>query len=359
MGLRGHMTLIEGINTGSAKVIVKLPHDEYKHVPQVEVDINVLANLIIDPIDVHVLVGDSVNFKVFQLKQGKLHEVTVGTQYFLEIESKSYAKIDKNLATGLKLGTTNIILKDKNVLDSSVNSPSMPKARLTVTEAAKISINLLPHYNWVTVEDENHEIGIDLYTKNDEKITLGTSYRVQSSFDRDLFKESKRTVNGTRIAGVTLTKGSSPVTGSFENLEAKAEMIIYSKIKLVPKLVVIPYDVNRPVNQRIQFFATGGDGTFSWFSGNPEIVTMTNDGYAETRLERFKEGGMFETTVKAALSKNKKIFQTSKILFIPPVKLRIVAFHFETAVSEFVDIHVALFAMVDGQLTPYCLDHNF
>lgn len=360
MGLRGHMTLIEGINTGSAKVIVKLPHIEYSHVKPVEVDITVLANLIIDPVDVHILVGDSVTFKVLQLKQGKLHEVTLGPQYYLEIESKNYAKIDQNLATGLKLGTTSVILRDKNVIDSSAN-PAMPKARLTVSEAAKITINLLPYYNWVTVEHENHEIGIDLFTKNDEKITLGTYYKIDSSFDRDLFKESKRTVNGSRIAGITVSKGTSKVTGTFEKLQANAEMLIHRKIDLTPTLVVIPYDVNKPINQRVQFTATGGDGSFSWFSGNPGLVTMTADGYAETHLERFKEGGIIETSIKAALTRNTKIFKSAQILFLPPVKLEIVAFHFETAVNDYVDIHVGLFANYNNKLTPYtsCDNLNF
>lgn len=352
MGLRGHKTLIEGINTGSAKVIVKLPHAEYSHVKEVEVDITVLANLIIDPVDVHILVGDSITFKVLQLKQGKLHEVILGPQYYLEIESKAYAKIDQNLASGLKLGATSVILRDKNVI-SSENPSAMPKARLTVTEAAKITINLLPYYNWVTVEHEDHEIGIDLFTKNDERITLGTYYKIESSFDRDLFKESKRTVNGSRVAGMTVSKGTSLVTGKFQQLEASAEMIIHRKIDLTPKLVVIPYDVNKPANQRVQFVATGGDGTFSWFSGNTALVTMTGDGYAETHLERFKEGGMVETTIKAALTRNAKIFKSAKLIFLPPVKLEIVAFHFETAVNDFVDIHVGLFAKFQDKLTPY------
>lgn len=361
MGLRGHMTLIEGINTGSAKVIVKLPYAEYLHVKQVEVDITVLANLIIDPVNVHILVGDSVTFKVLQLKQGKLHEVTLGPQYYLEIETKAFANINQNLATGLKLGTTSVILRDKNVIDSSTNPAAMPRARLTVSEAAKIRINLLPYYNWVTVEHENHEIAIDLYTKNDEKITLGSRYKIESSFDRDLFKESKRTNNGSRIAGMTASKGTSLVTGTFEKLQASAEMIIHRKIDLIPKFVVIPYDVNKPVNQKVQFTASGGDGSFSWFSANPSLVTMTADGFAETHLERFKDGGMIETTIKAALTRNTKIYKSAQLIFLPPVKLQIVAFHFETALNDYVDIHIGLFANYNNKLTPYtsCDNLNF
>lgn len=218
MGLKGHMTLIEGINSGSAQVNVKLPYSEYQHVKEITVDITVLANLIIHPNDVHILVSDTVNFKVFQLKQGKLHEVVLGPQYYLEIERSEFARINKGLATGLKLGTTLVLLRDKNVIENLSNPPLMPKARLTVSEASKITINLLPFFNWITVENQNHEIAIDLFTKSNEKITLGESYNIESSFDRDLFMESIRNLNGSRIAGKTISRGSSLVSGKFNQV---------------------------------------------------------------------------------------------------------------------------------------------
>lgn len=67
LGLRGSMVLLEGINTGAAKVSVHLPHSDYSHVHPIEVDIMVLANIILDPSDVHILVGDSISFRVLQV----------------------------------------------------------------------------------------------------------------------------------------------------------------------------------------------------------------------------------------------------------------------------------------------------
>lgn len=217
MGKKGHMILLDGINSGSAKVIVKLPYAEYKDVKEVEVDITVLANLIIDPVDVNILVGDTTTFKVLQLKQGKLHEITLGAQYYLEIAEKKFAKIDGGIATGVALGTTEVILRDRNVIENTVKTP-MPKARLTVSEAEKITLNLLPHYNWVTVENEQHEIAVDLYTKNDERITLGSKYKMGSSFDADMFREAMRTLNGSRIQGEAIKAGTNQVTGTYSNV---------------------------------------------------------------------------------------------------------------------------------------------
>lgn len=68
IGLRGFMVLLEGINTGSAKVRVELPYTEYQHVEPLEVNIVVLANIILEPSDVHILVGDSISFRILQVR---------------------------------------------------------------------------------------------------------------------------------------------------------------------------------------------------------------------------------------------------------------------------------------------------
>lgn len=68
IGLRGYMVLLEGINTGSAKVQVELPYQEYQHVGVLEVNIVVLANIILEPSNVHILVGDTISFRILQVR---------------------------------------------------------------------------------------------------------------------------------------------------------------------------------------------------------------------------------------------------------------------------------------------------
>lgn len=226
------MILLDGINSGSAKVIVKLPQNEYKHVPEIEVDITVLANLIIDPMDASILIGDRITFKVLQLKQGKLHEIVLGAQYYLEIENNDYAKINGGLATGIALGITEVILRDRNVIESNLVNTPMPRARLSVVEAEKIVLNLLPYFNWVTVETEKHEIAIDLYTKNDERIMLGSKFKMELTSDQKLFLESSRNTNGSRIQGEAVNVGTNLVIGSFLNVSIILRYICYLTIHL-------------------------------------------------------------------------------------------------------------------------------
>lgn len=368
LGVKGYMILLEGINTGSAKVTVRLPHPEYNHVPTIEVDIMVLANIILDPMDAHILVGDSITFKVLQLKQGKLQEISLNSQYYLEIENIDYATIEENTATGNKLGRTSVVLRDRNIpssknVDDSQTAPS-PRATLTITIADKIALNLLPHYNWVTVEGERHEIAIDLFTHDDHKIILGSKYSVKSKFDTKMYYELSKTRNGSRIYGEAVKIGTSQVTGSFEKLNTNAQLEVYKGIDLIPAKVIVPYDPNNPKQQKIQFTASGGDGTFTWSSLNLKLIQIAQNGLAETKFENLKnvlsvDGNLGKYgQIKVAMARNNKISKTADILFLPPVKLEIVSYNFETPLKDYVKVHVAVYAENDGKLIPFTLCDN-
>jgi hypothetical protein len=49
------------------QVSVRLPYAEYQHVPAVEMQLMVVANLIIDPADIYLLKGDSVQYRILQV----------------------------------------------------------------------------------------------------------------------------------------------------------------------------------------------------------------------------------------------------------------------------------------------------
>ncbi|XP_055533000.1 nuclear pore membrane glycoprotein 210 [Wyeomyia smithii] len=371
-GVQGYMVLLEGINTGSARVTAKLPHAEYSHVAPVEVNIMVLANLILDPSDVYIMTGDTVNFKVLQLKQGKLHEIALNNQYYLEMEDQALASISGNEAKGLKLGRTFVLLRDRNVPhdlagDDQSAKALLPKASITVAEPKRLAINLLPHYNWITVEGENHDIALDLFTADDHPITLGPRYQIKSNFDEKLFFPIRRTANGSRISGETLKPGSSPVSGLFDKLTAKAELVVYGRLAIDPPEVIIPYDPTLR-RQKIQFAATGGDGVYLWSSLDGSLITVSQTGLAETRLDSVK-GGIVSgtnvpskvTQVRVALARNNKLSVAAQVVFLPPTKLTVARYNFETVVRDYVQVHVALWADHDGVQKPFtiCDSLNF
>ena len=49
------------------KVSVKLPQKEYQHISPVEVQLMVVANLLIDPADVYLLPGDLIKYRILQV----------------------------------------------------------------------------------------------------------------------------------------------------------------------------------------------------------------------------------------------------------------------------------------------------
>lgn len=66
-------------------------------------------------------------------------------------------------------------------------------------------------------------------------------------------------------------------------------------------------------------------------------------------------------TVTVALSRNTNIKAKADIYFLPPEKLQILSYNFETAVGDYIVLHIALYANVNGSLTPYtsCENDNF
>lgn len=49
------------------QVSVRLPHSEYKHVPPVELELIVIANLIIIPSEITIMTHDSFKYKIMHV----------------------------------------------------------------------------------------------------------------------------------------------------------------------------------------------------------------------------------------------------------------------------------------------------
>lgn len=363
-GLRGYMVLLEGINTGSARVTVQLPYIEYGHVPAIEVNIVVLANIILEPNDAYILASDSIPFRILQLKQGKLEDITSNTQYYLEIGNTAIATVDENMVTGHTLGRTAVILRDRNVADDIENIDSIHsiQATLTVSRPKKLAINLLPYHNWITVKGEQHTISHSLYTDDNQLITLGSRFSISSQFDESIFAKEWHTQNGSQIYGETVAVGRSPVASSFDQLRASADLQVFEKLQLQPSTVFLPYDPNHLRRQKIQYRATGGDSLYTWSTLNANSLSISQTGQAETRplnqQERLPGASSIFAQVKVALQRNNKIFKTGDIHFLPPAKLEIVRYNYETILNDYVYLHIALYAEHDNEYVPITLCDN-
>lgn len=153
----------------------------------------------------------------------------------------------------------------------------------------------------------------------------------------------------------------------------QAELQIFKELQLKPSKAVLPYDPNSIKPMRLQFYATGGDSNYVWFSGNPQVLHVDVHGLTTTEIrdvhppfvsQELLEGGntlAAHTTVKVALAKNPKISRLAKIFFLPPKRLQIKRYNFETALKDYVYLHVAVYSRVNNSDVPYtrCDNLNF
>ncbi|BFF88831.1 nuclear pore membrane glycoprotein 210-like [Drosophila madeirensis] len=364
VGIKGYMILLEGINTGTSKITITLPYADYSNVKPLEVYISVLANIIIVPSKATILNKDSISFRILQRQMDKLHDITESKQYFLEVEDTEVASVRGSTATGETLGRTRILLRDRNMPETDKNTKG-PSTLLTVAEPHKLGISLLPYNNWVSVEGEKHEVVFDLYAPDGQKVTLGNRFGIHSNLDKSLFGILNKTKNGSCLYGEALQKGVSTISGIYDQLAVEAKLQIFEKLQLRPSKVILPYDTNSIQPLKLQFYAAGGDYSYVWQSGNPQVLQIDAQGLATTVIrnvrlstesqEQYDDGNLLaaHTTIKVALAKNQNIAQLAQVYFLSPQRLEIKQYNFETALKDYVLLHVSVYAHANDSEMPY------
>ncbi|XP_029168707.1 nuclear pore membrane glycoprotein 210 [Nylanderia fulva] len=372
VGKRGNIVLIEGVRTGTAKVSVKLPHPEYKHVPSIELELIVIANLIIIPPEITIMAHDSFKYKIMHTRQGRLEEISLpSNQYYLEAENSNILEIDndRDIAYGRKTGRTKVFLHDKNVRDEY--PVILPSAIVNVHEVAYISLSVLPSRNW-GVLGYTHEIIVELYDNKDHKFHIGEGVEVSMKIDEQYFEPKLITQNGTYAIVVPITCGTSVVEATLRGiidkrgsrialepqLSTKAEVMIHTHVVVQPSVLTIPWEAINKAKYDIMLRANGGDGLYSWSSRQPSIVSVSPNGGV-----RILSAGVAEVTV--SMMKNQYNRDTAKIYVLLPSRLKIIEYNMEAATGEPIHLHVALFGELingsDVREIPFsdCKDVNF
>ncbi|KAJ8925773.1 hypothetical protein NQ315_009621 [Exocentrus adspersus] len=351
-GKRGYSILLEGVKSGAAKVTVRLPYSEYKHIEACEVQLMVVANLLITPNDVYVMPGDVVPFKIYFLNNGRVEEIQIpDTQYYLEAEDQEIASSVKKSGnvTALAVGQTRVVLRDRNVGNNDTIL-KMPSANLHVVQPEYIVLNVLPHKNWAVLLGDHHDIVAEVYSSSDHKIYLGTSVQMYMDVSPEFFVVS-RSANGSWMTGFGIKSTVAVIQASLEEvynektgkikfpkaITARGDLMIYPRITISPSEVILPWDpVTRP-KYDIDLVAKGGDGRFLWISSDHSIGVVSQTGHVRTF-----SNGFFE--VSAVMLRNHHNRQSAKFMIIPPSRLQIVEFVMESEVGQPVYLHIALYA---------------
>lgn len=148
-------------------------------------------------------------------------------------------------------------------------------------------------------------------------------------------------------------------------------MQIFPELSLKPSKVILPFDPNVIKTQKIKFHASGGDGLYIWKSQHPRLININQSGLATTVIRETDSKvnvDTFDTStgailtahghIKVALTKNQKITRQADVYFLPPIKLEILKYNFETALKDYVHLHLALYAYVNQTLLPFTKCEN-
>ncbi|KAJ9575650.1 hypothetical protein L9F63_007479, partial [Diploptera punctata] len=350
IGKQGHIVLLEGIKTGSAKVLVRLPQIEYRHVPSFEIGLSVVANLIIDPADIYLLKGDSVKYCILQVHQGRLEEIQLpSSQYYLEVENTNIASIDVNthVLTGLVKGKTEVLLRDKNVEEKEAGV-RISSSTVTVSSPYYLNLAILPHRNRILIIEDHYEIVVEIYDKEDHKFYIGEDVVMSVTIPQKYFHVERSTANNTHHYGLPIKVGAAPVSAALEGImnngylepltkiSAKIELLIYKRITIYPCEQIFHCKFSILIFE-LTLKASGGDGNFIWSSGNTTVAVVMQNGLMKTY-------GLGHTEIFAAMTHNPHKKAVAKVFVLPAIHLEIVEYMLETEIGSPLYIHVALFA---------------
>ncbi|KAF5274371.1 hypothetical protein FQA39_LY07251 [Lamprigera yunnana] len=342
---KGHIALLTGAKTGSAKVSVKLPHSEYQHIKGDEVQLSVVANLIISPPEVHIMVGDTVQLKIIQMNSGRMVTISMpSNQYYLSIENKDIAEIktEAGLVSGIKEGKTKVILFDANVAENE--NGKFPSCVINVVLPAYMTLSILPYRNWAISLSEHHDIIAEVYSNNNHKLFLGDDVKITIAVNPQFYVHD-RSNNGSWLTGWAKEVGVAPLQGTLNGIgksefdseiTATAELLIYPHIILNPKEVILPWDPNIKPKYEIEITAQGGDGNYFWTSNNQTIGVVTQTGIVRTHFH-----GILEISV--AMMRNHHNKESALFYVLPPSKIEIIEYIMEAEVGQLIYLYVALY----------------
>lgn len=356
-GKYGSVILLGGVKTGTAHVSARLPHTEYSHVPSVEVELIVVANLIILPTDVTLMAHDSVTYNVVQVHQGRLEQIKlVSSQYYLKTQQTDILEIDNSHngnAYALKSGEARILLGDKNVNEE--HGIVLPSANVHVTTVKYITITLLPNKNKFMILGQRQEIVVELFSEKDHKFYIGEGVKINVDIDKEYIDTKLTSKNGSYIVGVPIVCGTTRVKAHLHGvknkygknillptpLHADIEFTIHSPVIVSPKILTVPWDPNNKSRFDIALKATGGDGTYSWTSRQPDIAAVSQHGV----IRVLKQGS---TKIIASMAKNSWNRDTTILHVMLPTRLEIIDKRIDAAIGEAIPLHIALYGKMSS-----------
>ncbi|XP_062607902.1 nuclear pore membrane glycoprotein 210-like [Saccostrea cucullata] len=359
-GLQGDLILVEGMRTGSALVKARIRDGAYKDVKSPVVKLVVVANLIISPAEAYILKHATIKYAVKLIKQSSMIEISLpSSQFFLEVQDDGVCNLDAktSIATGQEIGSTEIVLTDRNLKQDALVKPS---AMLYVVAPSYLGFVVLPDKKWVLETEKEYTIVIELYDKNSHKIYPSDNVILRALFPKEYFDVRFSTKNGTYHHVYTLKPGKTSVEGVLKAIvqedgteievnpavKGSRSVEIFDPIRVRPETLYFPWDPHSPTSHQYRLQVKGGSGEYVWSSSNVETTTVSVRGEITT-------GKRGEATITAADAKNRVHTGTAKVYVLPPEDMKFVPKHVEAKVGSELDMPLSVFGRHQGKLFPF------
>jgi hypothetical protein len=380
VGLSGHKILIEGIKTGTANVEAKLIDPFYKDMLKTPlVRLLVVANILLEPSNpVYLLIGGHVKYSVFLIKQTSVEKINLPSlQYYFESRDKSIANLlnddpTQSIINGLKVGSTDIVLIDRNMKDefAILNSGDQkivvppPTALIHVVEPDYLRFFMKNWRSWILEVGRTYEIDILVFTNKNQQIFPSENLRIDSIFELDKFKILHKSVNGSYLILKTLTKGQTQASANLLGTQhgnsliemkayGKVDIEILNPIQAIPSTLIfalLPH--SSFAVYEYQMTANGGSDSYNWHSVNSSVATINNLGFVKTSAHR-----VGKTQIQVTDTRNSDIKAYSMVYVVEPIDVQLLACPVETNVGNTLRLNIKMNSYLnennsDMKLTP-------
>ncbi|XP_048780768.2 nuclear pore membrane glycoprotein 210-like isoform X2 [Ostrea edulis] len=359
-GLQGDLILVEGMRTGSAHVKARIRDGSYKDVKSPVVKLIVVANLIINPAEAYILKHATIKYSVQLIKQSSMLEISLpSSQFFLEVQEDSICALDAktSIATGQEIGSTDIVLTDRNLKQDALVKPS---AVLYVVAPSYLGFVVLPNKKWVLETEIEYTIVIEVFDKNSHKIYPSDNVMLKAMFPKEYFDVRFSTRNGTYHHVYTLKPGKTSIEGVLASIvqedgteievspavKGSRSVEIFDPIRVRPEKLYFPWDPHSPTSHQYKLQVKGGSGEYVWSSSNVETTTVNVKGEITT-------GKRGEAQITAADAKNRVHTGSTKVYVLPPEDMKFVPQHVEAVVGTELEMPLAVFGQYQGKLYPF------
>ncbi|XP_050414022.1 nuclear pore membrane glycoprotein 210 isoform X1 [Patella vulgata] len=356
-GLQGYSILVEGIRTGSAKVSTRLRDPVYKHLLPLDIRIMVIANLMLNPADVYVLLFSEVQYKVELLKHNKVSEITMPSlQYYIEVKDRDICTLEtsRSVATALNIGSTEVVLKDKNIVVTEFFR--QPSALFHVVNPSYLAFVVLPNMKWVLESNREYDILIEVYDTDSHKIFSSDNVRIEAMFPTAYFKVLFSSKNGTYHRVQTLLKGRTEIDGVLisviksdglphkisQEVKGSQEVDIYDPIIVEPSMLYFPWDPVTQAKHNYLLKARGGSGDYTWISADFDVTTVNIKGQITTY-------GMGRANITAADARNTAHTGTATIHVLPPNDMMFLPTPVEAVVGTILELPLEINTVYNGK----------